>query len=218
MPQEKKNRNQNNRGSNGKGPGKKKDPSKEQCYFGKACKRKECIYKHDNEGRTGKDGKAEGRSEPREPDNLGSVAAFPPLSGTNGTTPRPVAPAGAWGAASLGAAQVATAAPIKQVPRQAASPQTVTNTAAVTAAAAPVKSAWKPAPPPQPAPVWGSGINPVLANHSSPPPPPSMNGSAAAQVTPNRQPPVPPVIGVSQQRLSDSALNINAKEFVPGNL
>ena len=221
MPREKKNGNQNNRGTAGKGPSKKKDPSKEQCYYGKACKRKDCIYKHDNEGRTGKGGKADERSGPREPDNLMGEAAFPPLSGTNGTTPRPMALAGAWGASPpSGAPATSSTAPSKQVPQQTASPQTVTNTAAVaaTAAAAPVKSAWMPAPPPQPAPVWGSGINPVLANHSTPPPAPVMAGSAAAQVTPNRQPSAPPAVTVPQQRLSDSALNINAKEFIPGNL
>ena len=213
MPREKKNVNQS-RGADKKSANKKKDPSKEQCYYGKTCKRKDCFYKHDNEGRTGKDGKADGRTDTREAENLGGVAAFPPLAGTNGTTPRPVAPSGAWGAAQPAAPAAASS---KQVPQQAASPAAAATPAA---AAALAKSAWKPAPPPQPAPVWGSGINPVLANHSSPPPPPVTNGSAVAQVTPNRQPAAPalPAVGVAQQRLSDSALNINAKEFVPGNL
>ena len=180
-----------------------------KCRFGKDCKTDGCLYIH-----------------PGDAGDLGGTAAFPPLAGTNGA-PRLTAPSGAWRPAQPTGATVAMASPgappmtTNQVPQQ---PAPADGNAAL------VKSAWQPSPPQQPAPVWGQGRNPVLAHHSSPPPP-AMNGNAAngvaAQVTPNRQPPAAqksPGLSFAaaasppQPRNSDSALNINAKEFVPGNL
>lgn len=201
---------------------------KTKCRFGKDCKTAGCLYIHPGD---------------KEGDDLGGTAAFPPLSGSNGA-PRATAPSGAWKPAQPTGSAVASSS------SSAAPPASTTNQVskqapAAAAAAAPVKSAWQPAPPQAPAPVWGKGRNPVLANHSNPPPPPaaSKNGnaatngvaapnSAATKVTLKPKPPPaavkkptmsfaaaaapPPAAVVNSDAASDTALNINAKEFVPG--
>lgn len=170
-----------------------------KCRYGAHCKTSGCLYIHPGDG----DGTKE--------DKLRGTAAFPPLAGA--TLPRPVVPpTGAWKPMQPTGAKVVNTASSPSVP---ASP--------------PVKSAWQPSPPP--APVWGQGSNPVLANHSSPSPlvngtvgasSPSMNGVAPA-ITKKASVPAPePELAVLDDtpasRTSDSNfLNINAKEFVPGN-
>ena len=213
---------------------KKKAPSMEQCFYGSGCTRENCFYRHDGPAASGEKsneacmpflagmctftaGGCKKRHPPKEEkerliakykqmkcrygkhckttgclyqhDNnnqaengkqLAGPSAFPPLAGVNGV-PRPMAPTGAW----------------KPAPAVASPPPKP----------APSNSAWKPSPPP--APVWGKGMNPVLANHGTPPPATTPNSIKTNGV----------VVTPATPRTSDaqsSMLNINAKEFVPG--
>jgi Ataxin-2 C-terminal region len=230
----------NNRGVTMQASAKKKAPTMEQCFYGSGCTRANCFYRHDapaagveksNEPcmpflagmctfsasgckkrhppkeekerlvakyksrkcRYGKHCKTTGCLYLHEDGsngadgNLAGPGAFPPLAGSNAAI-RPMAPAGAWRPMQPTGATMAG-------PTPAASVQ-------------PAISAWKPSPPPAPAAtVWGKGANPVLANHGSPSPVNGMNSKTNGVVAAPASP-----------RTSESSLlNINAKEFVPGN-
>lgn len=217
--------------------GKKNAPTMEQCFYGSGCTRANCFYRHDGPAKEGEKtnepcmpflaglctftaGGCKKKHPPKEErerliakykcmkcrygkhckttgclyqhdnnngaDNgnkLTGPGAFPPLAGSNGA-PRPVAPAGAW-------------KPMQPIVVAAATPPPPP----------PANSAWKPSPPP--APVWGQGRNPLLANNN---PPPLMNGTTSSMNSGSNG-----VVTPASPRNSDSTmLNINAKEFVPG--
>lgn len=230
----------NNRGVSVQNSKKKGAPSMEQCFYAKGCTRDNCFYRHDGPAVGGGEKSTEpcmpflaglctfsaGGCRKRHPNKaeaerladkytqmkcrygshcktngclyihgdddgkgkLSGSAAFPPLAGSSAAPRVHMPPAGAWKPMQPTGASVVNPPP----PR-----------------GPPAKSAWQPSPPPAPAPVWGQGRNPVLANHASP-----MNAINAPSMNPPAA--VTPPVQQPTMTNSDSMLNINAKEFVPG--
>jgi hypothetical protein len=183
--------------------------SQMKCRYGAHCKTAGCLYIHPGDD-VGDDTK----------DRIGGTSAFPPLAGCNGLLPRAMPPAGAW------------------------KPMQPTGATTMISPSLPLKSAWKPSPPPAVTPAWGGhSKNPVLAYHAnangksicSVATSTILNGGPSMPLSASSTPykPAEPATPAASHSLahenshgnsvphsprnSDSpALNIHAREFVPG--
>jgi hypothetical protein len=181
--------------------------SQMKCRYGAHCKTAGCLYIHPGED-NGDDTKAQ----------LGGTLAFPPLAGSNGALPRSMQPTGAWKPMQPTGATIMASPPL------------------------PLKSAWQPSPPPAISTAWGGhSKNPVLANHanangnsigSHATSSTKLNGGYTTPLSANSTPLKPSTPAPSHHLPQNNnhynsapysspnsespALNINAKEWVPG--